>query len=305
MKKLFLFVLMIALSASVYSEEQVPVQPVKVTLDSQKEALMNKLAIDRVAGEMLPLSDEEAKYLKMLLQKTEKIKEEPFLAPMPLSRSIIVDTKPGSMPQTIYLSPGYVSTLTMLDKGGETWPISRAIIGNPDKFTLDVVQDTSMAISPTTKYGQGNVLVFLKDVTSPIMLTLKIGVDKVDYSAEVRLMKNGPNAKSPILSTSFSGNNQLNSLSKFTDNEILSLLDGVKPDGYVALTTDYNNADLWSKGKMLYVRTKSEIISPAWLNKVTSVDGTNLYTIPSISRILFMDSGIIEEAKVKVETGEF
>lgn len=111
---------------------------------------------------------------------------------------------------------------------------------------------------------------------------LMAGQKELDGRVEVRVEGRGPNA-------------QINSASlpEGTDGRLLSVLDGVPPQGGVRLKVyGLDQVSAWMlPDHTMVVRSPVRIIKPATTQFVSSSDGTYVYTFPPSPRLLGIANG--------------
>jgi intracellular multiplication protein IcmK len=248
-------------------------------------------AFNEAMQSALPLSPEQIKQLRQQFNQTQAaIASHPDIPPRPIIASRHINLAPGSTPMVIRLAQGYVSTLAFLDSTGQPWPIESYNIGDPQAFNVQWDKKSNlMMIQATTLYNTGNLAVQLKGLNVPVMLTLISGQRAVDYRLDMRVSGEGPHAK-PLLGRA---------LPQHVAPELLSILDGVPPQGSTTLTVTGGNAQAWLVGKRLYLRTRLTLLSPAWIATLSSLDGTKAYELPKTSLILGSNNGQTVQLKLQ------
>lgn len=302
-KKLALYMVgVLSLSGSAFSfaddnKPQIPLQ-----ISPEKEKFIDGIVNEKVTKQFLPFSEEEALQIKKKLMEKEKQINAPASTPDIMFRSINIDPSAPYQDQTIFLSPNYVSTLLIFDKMGKPWPIEKYVLALSDKLYNDNINSNTMVLSSKKiSYGRGNVVISLKDLKTPIILSIEISPNKVDYKTDVRLNSFGPDSQPTV----FKNDKDLSYLGKFAKEDAYSMLDGITPEGgkYIKRPTSLDGVEAWSNGKTLYVRTKDTLISPSLLpteySKMQSADGTYLYAVPNISVLVLSRNG--QPVQVKVE----
>ena len=199
---------------------------------------------------------------------------------------------PGSTPPVVRLSAGFVSSLVFLDSSGAPWPIQSYDLGNPQAFNVqwDKVSNTLM-IQASSIYTYGNLAVTLKDLSTPVMLTLIPGQKAVDYRVDLRIQGAGPNAKPMQMGEALPG--QPNPV-------LLSVLEGIPPAGSHALAIPASTDSLvWGQNEKMFVRTRLTILSPGWISKMESADGMRAYEMMKTPMLLVSDDGKAVQLKVE------
>lgn len=277
-------------------------------LRSDREELIDQLTKEKIKRQTNPTTVQEIEELKKETMETEAAMEKAPHDPEALFRTIDFKSNNSSAFRDIYLSPNYATTLIFLDKRGNYWPIDSYVLPLPeDVISKDVINTGTMVLTPKKYSAKGNLVVMLKDSKIPLMLTLNVGVDKIDYKTELRIDDYGPNSQLVSYDPTTSSPNQYNDLSsmgKFAKKERFELLDGITPTGYKKRETTHNSVEAWSKGKVLMIKTKAMLISPNLLeddeyNAIKSSDGSYLYTVPFMSKILLSMGGNLTSVSIK------
>jgi intracellular multiplication protein IcmK len=203
----------------------------------------------------------------------------------------MVNLAPGTTPPAVRLAQGYVSSLVFVDSTGTPWPIASFDIGNPKAVNMQWDGKSNIlmiqAISP---YSDGDIVVRLVGLPTPITLEIVSGQRVVDYRIDIHVSGIGPNTKDLPLGTNLPNNaNQL----------LLGVLDGVAPAGSKALMVSGADCDAWLLGEKIYFRTRLTVLSPGWMGKMVSPDGMMAYELPKTSSILVSRYG--EPTELKVE----
>nr|WP_242602248.1 DotH/IcmK family type IV secretion protein [Legionella nagasakiensis] len=254
--------------------------------------VFDELAYEGVTEQLFPLSPEQTIHLKQMYETSEFAKESPVgTPPKPTATSQIVNLSPGSTPPVIRLSQGFVSSLVFLDSTGAPWPIGAYDLGDPSAFNIqwDKTSNTLM-IQATKLYTYGNLAVRLRDLNTPVMLTLIPGQKAVDYRVDLRIQGYGPNAKN--LPTEIGIPPSANDL-------LLNVLDGVPPPGSTRLTVSGGDARAWLLNERMYVRTNLTILSPGWIGSMTSADGMHAYEMQKSPVLLVSWHGKVMQLKVE------
>lgn len=260
--------------------------------DLSSDEIINQAAFEGVEQQLFPLSPDQLKTLKRTYKNQQFAKESPVgTPPKPTATSQFVNLSPGSTPPVIRLSQGFVSSLVFLDSTGAPWPISAYDLGDPDSFNIqwDKTSNTLM-IQAKSMYTYGNLAVRLKELNTPVMLTLIPGQKAVDYRVDMRVQGYGPNAKNLPLEEG---------LPPSANDVLLHVLDGVPPSGSSRLTVSGGDARAWLLGDHMFVRTNLTILSPGWLSSMTSADGMHAYEMQKTPVLLVSWHGKVMQLKVE------
>jgi intracellular multiplication protein IcmK len=240
----------------------------------------------------MPLSPTQVVQLRQQVDLAQRAASIPAtIPPKPVSSTLLVNLAPGTTPPAIRLAQGYVTSLVFVDSTGSPWPIAAFDIGNPKAVNLqwDGKSNVLMlqAVSP---YSDGDVVVRLAGLPTPITLELVAGQPVVDYRVDLHVSGIGPNTKELPVGTILPGSaNQL----------LLGVLDGIAPPGSKPLAVRGADCQAWLMGEKMYVRTRLTVLSPGWVGTMVSPDGMHAYELPKTSSILISRYG--EPAELKVE----
>lgn len=235
---------------------------------------LNQQAYQQVAQEAAPLSPQQIKALRRLVDEAERAAAAPpRFTPKPVSSTVTVSLMPGETPPVVRLFANYVTNLLFIDQLGNPLNVTAVDTGGAATFKLSWSQNLAQAsnlikLSPQSTYAQGNLSVSLKQVPTPVSLTLISGQREVDYRVDVRVKGVGPA-------------NQLdNSIPSIETNPVwLGLLAGIAPDGAQALVSSHAEVQAWAYQHRFYLRTRYTLLSPAYLGMQKSADGTCVYEI--------------------------
>ncbi|MHA7840888.1 MAG: DotH/IcmK family type IV secretion protein [Gammaproteobacteria bacterium] len=249
-------------------------------------------AFRQVTAQAFPLKPDEILRLHRLLDATEAaVSMHPKPPPKPVSASVVVSTAPGSSPPIIRLSKGYVSSLVFLDSSGAPWPIKAYDLGDPRAFNIawDRKSNTLM-VQAMEGYAYGNIAINLRGMNTPVTLTFITGQPVVDYRVDLRVTGRGPMAKPDLNSLEMPDQ---------ADSLLLGVLDGIAPEGSTLLKTKTHGVQVWCYKNVMYVRTQYNLLSPAWLAKMSSADGTHAYKLQKASSLLVARHGNVSPIKIE------
>jgi len=226
---------------------------------------------------MKPLSSQQIKTLRNLFDQSQRAAATyPGVPPKPTSTSLMVNLSPGATPPLIRLSAGFVTSLVFLDSTGAPWPIQAYDLGNPKSFNVQWnKKSNALLVQALSHYKSGNLAVILKGLDTPVMITLMPGQNAVDYRVDLRVPGIGPNAN-PVLS----------GLPVAESPQLLNVLNGVPPAGSKTLRVTGGDARGWLLNGRVYLRTRLIVLSPGWISKISSADGTHAYELQSTPVVL-------------------
>ncbi len=277
-------------------------------LRSDRKELVDRLTEEKMDLKTNPISIEEINKRKKELLATEEALEKAAHDPKAMFRTIEVGDNNKTKIRDIFLSPNYATTLIFLDKRGNYWPMDSFVLPLPaDVIDRDVINEGTMILTPRAYSAKGNLVVMLKDSKIPLMLTLNIGTDKIDYKTELRIDDYGPNSQVVAYDPTTMApkkTTDLSSMAKFGSQERYELLDGITSTGYKKRETNNKSVEAWTNGSALMIKTKASLISPSLLqdddyNFLKGGDGSFLYTVPFMSPIMVEFGGSIVPVFIK------
>ncbi len=251
-------------------------------------------AIFEAAKQMIsPFTPEQIEKLHGTLDQNRRAMAAPSVQTMPELRSVSVNLSPGAAPPLLRTMPGETSTLVFLDSTGGPWPLAATPrISNQNLFSAEWLQDSPIVVvSAKTFYEQGNLTVFLKGLTTPIIVKLASGEPRsnsptraVDYRLDLRIPGRGPNAQVPIVTQS-----QI----ALYDNTMQAFLDGVPPEKARAVKIVGDNTQstqAWQLDGTLYLRTALGM-ETAFDQTIGAADGTHVYKLAPTPFVMLSELG--------------
>lgn len=281
--------------------EEPPEEPLRIPLE--REALIDSLTTEKLNRSKFPVNmDETVEYKKQKLEE-KRIINSPIVEPEISFRKVFIDTSKKQTNEVIYMSPNYVTTLQFLDKNGGLWPIKNYTLALGKNIIDKDLNSSSLVLAPKDiEFGRGNLVVMLKGSNTPLIMTVEISPDKIDYKVEFSVNDYGPNSQPVIYSNN--SKQDMSFMASFVKEDIFSMLDGITPSSnYVKRKTSLpEDVEVWVRDKVMYVRTKDVLISPnlipAEYSKIKSPDDTYLYTIPYLNVIVLSRYGKINQVKI-------
>lgn len=256
------------------------------------EDAVNEVAFRAMLRELLPMSPRQISRLREQYDKVKQaVQTAPKGPPKPVATSQFVNLSPGSTPPVIRLAKGFVSSLVMLDSTGAPWPIDAFDLGNPKAFDIqwDKKSNTLM-IQAKEAFTYGNLAIRLRDLNTPVVLSLLPGQRSVDYRVDLRIQGYGPHAKPVSMSSG---------LPHAAKSVLLNVLDGVPPPQSQLLRVTDGLAKAWLQGDTLYVRTRLAILSPGWVATMRSADGMRAYEMQKTPLLLVSVNGRIKKLRIE------
>lgn len=251
-------------------------------------------AFRQVVQQTMPMTPDQIREYKRLVNESQLAAATlPGVPPKPVSTTIQVNLAPGSIPPSVSLYQGFISSLIFLDSSGSPWPITSYDLGNPQAFSIFWDKKNNiLMVQPLQAHTYANLAINLKDCPTPVMLTLVPGQAVVHYRVDLRVSGLGPNANVQV-----EGSN----LPMGANPALLAVLDGIPPSNSKELQVKGVEAKAWSKGATLFLRTKSTVLSPGWIGKMSSPDGMNAYEMPLTPSVLISYLGEPREIQIEGE----
>ena len=236
---------------------------------------INQEAYKAVTEESAPLTPEQIRALRKIVDDAERAAAAPpRFVPKPVSTTVTALLTPGATPPVVRLASNYVTSILFVDQFGIPLNVLDVTPGGASAFTITWSQEQKLTnkidVSPKSTYANGNVSVLLDGISTPVSLTLVSGQREVDYRVDVRV-------KGRFLAGSASA---AAALPEGVNPAMLTMLDGVAPDGSRSLISSNPDVQAWEFRNRFYVRTGLTLLSPAYITTVHSADGTAVYEIP-------------------------
>jgi intracellular multiplication protein IcmK len=278
----------LAETAKQYLQQQPQTTEPVVSAEPKQAPVKNKrdAAFEMLLNQALPMSPDQIKEMRRLFDIVEEAKfTTPKTPPTPISSSTRINLEPGSLPPLIRLSAGFVTSVNFIDTTGAPWPIASYGIGDPQAFNIQWDQHSNtLFIQSLRVYSHGNMAIKLKDLDTPIMISLVSGQREVDFRVDFQVAGRGPQATAPILPQSMTTPAQVNPM-------LINFLDGIPPQGSTKLDAG-RYGDAWIYQNKMYFRSKLKLLSPAWMATLSSPDGTHVYEMMKTPLILATENGV-------------
>ncbi|MDR1057204.1 MAG: DotH/IcmK family type IV secretion protein [Coxiellaceae bacterium] len=249
----------------------------KVTGTESLQPNLYDEAFSSVVNQLLPMSPPQiAKLREVFAESQQAAAIPPGIPSRPTSTSLLVDQSVGASPPVIRLGPGIITSLVFVDGTGQPWPIEAYNIGDPTAANIQWNRKNNILfVQSATFYKRFNLAVILRDLPTPVMITLISGQAAVDYRVDLRVPGFGPNAVFVQSGIPESANPIL-----------LDVLNGIPPRKSKTLRVSGGDCQAWLLNKKLYLRTRLNIISPGWQSIMSSIDGTHAYQLQPAPVIL-------------------
>jgi intracellular multiplication protein IcmK len=221
--------------------------------------------------------------------------------PKPVSRSIVIEPDPTQPPRVIRLSGSTITSFVFSDMTGNPWNIESksfdlvefcdglhcgsgaasatpASVGKGQAPQGADAPTNILTLLPSGPYSFGNIVVTLKGFPSPIVFMLAAGrSNEVDVRVTVRVQGHNPDAKAEIV--------EVENLPEH-DPSMQDFLDGVAPPSSRQLKLPDDMGQAWHYKGAMYLRTRFEVLSPAFRNHVGSADGMHVYKFMRIEPLV-------------------
>lgn len=262
-------------------QQPAPAAPVAVPAPGQpipnlpRLPSINQEAYKAVTEEATPLTPDQIRKLRQIVDDAERAAAAPpRFVPKPVSTTVTALLTPGATPPVVRLAANFVTSILFVDQAGNPLNVLDVTPGGASAFTITWSQGQKLTnkvdVSPKSTYANGNVSVLLDGISTPVSLTLVSGQREVDYRVDVRV-------KGRFIAGSAGA---AAALPEGASPLMLTLLDGVAPDGSRSLISSNPDVQAWEFRSRFYVRTSLTLLSPAYITTVRSADGTAVYEIP-------------------------
>ncbi|MBU6234880.1 MAG: type IV secretion protein DotH [Alphaproteobacteria bacterium] len=267
--------------------------------DLQQKA--REQAFDSALNGLMPMSPDQIRAMLDKYRVTRDASESRIGGtPRPEITVQTVSLEPGVTPPVIKLSPGHVTSVTMMDVTGEPWPVQDVSWGG--NFEIISPEDGGhiIRISPMGATEVGNMSVQLVGLKTPVTFTLETQLEVVQYRFDARIPEYGPKAAPPIIDPGSTD------VQAGTDKAIGQILDGVPPAGTekVRLAGVDARTSVFRIGPSTYLRTPLTLLSPGWSASAKSADGMTVYVVNDTPVFLLSDRGRMVRAVVENNKAE-
>lgn len=263
--------------------------------EAEMQQKAREQAFDAALNGMMPMTPDQIRALLDKYKVTREASEERIGGtPKPEVKVETVSLEPGVAPPVIKLSPGHVTSVTMMDMTGEPWPVQDVSWGG--NFEVISPEDGGhlIRISPMAAHEVGNMSVQLVGLKTPVTFTLETQLDVVQYRFDARIPEYGPKAAPPIIEPGLD-------IEAGEDKSIGQILDGTPPAGTqkVRLSGVDARTSVFRNGSQTYLRTPLTLLSPGWSASAKSADGMTVYVVNNTPVFLLSDRGRMVRAVVE------
>lgn len=208
------------------------------------------------------------------------------------SVTIPVSLSPGTIMPTVQVTPGYVTSIVVLDRFGNPWPIKGVSWGNREEYQVEPppaqsedkgVPQNIIAVTPLRTIGATSMSILLAEKSLPVVIRLVVSRGVTDARADLRIEGLAPGAAPEIRASTIP--------EQFGDADMVGFLDGVPPKGSTRLGVNSDLIEAWDfKGKMI-VRTKGSLVSPRWTGIEHGADDLKVYQTSLVPVVLVLRDG--------------
>jgi len=252
-------------------------------------------AFENAIRQVNPFTEGQIRQFRSEDAKVRRAIAAPVNPGRPVSRAVKVTLRPGEVPPVIRVQPGMVSTLTFSDLTGQPWPVMSVVVGNPSAYVAQSAGEEGktniIVLSAIAEHIPSNLAVTLVNHPVPILLAVEQGQPETDFRVDVRIEARGPNAAQDIVGMS--------SLAPTNDSTMIKFLDGTPPQGSRRLSTSSPDVEAWRFEDILYVRTRGELLSPAYTARSNSVAGVNVYVLNDSPVVLVSNGGRTSQVMIR------
>ena len=251
--------------------------------DNHQQLSVYDEAFSGVVNQLLPMTPEQIAKLREVFTASQlAAATPPGIPPKPTSSSLLLDLSPQATAPVIRLGAGYITSLVFIDATGQPWPIAAYSVGDPGSFNIQWDRKgNTLLVQSSTFYKRSNLAVMLRDLNTPVMLTLMSGQAAVDYRVDLRVPGIGPNAVYIQ-----------NGIPDAVNPILFEVLNGTPPKGSKQLKiSGGGDSQAWLLDKKLYLRTNLTLVSPGWQATMSSIDGTHAYQLQPAPVILALHAG--------------
>jgi len=254
-------------------------------LQAPNQELSNyQAAVDQVS----PLTPAQIRALRKRVDESRRAANtDPTQPPKPVYSVQTVDLSPGAPPPIVRVSD-LGSAVTFVDATGNPWDIVE--VNNLAKGRFDVVHPVhevpTITITADGAYVEGDVAVFLKGLSFPVVMKMVAGQRETDYRLDVRIPRRGPNATAVSREAPAIG----------LPNDVMqSILDGTQT-AQEATPVKIENAPAgmtaFAEGDHIMLRTSLFLTNPAFFGSIAGADGTHVYDIPRTPVVTVTENGV-------------
>jgi intracellular multiplication protein IcmK len=273
--------------------------PEELRMVMEQEAELQKQRLEDETFEaalkmLMPMTPEQIRKTYDAFIVNRRAAETPAIAPEPRQVVETISLDPGGEMTTVKMTPGFVTTVVILDASGAPWPVENLSWAGAFDVTPPESGGNIIRFTPQSAHGVGNISIKLVDLIAPITMNLRSNIEEVYYRMDLRVPKAGPLAKTPLIE--YGG---LKAVAG-KDKSLSAILDGIPPEGAEKLLIDGvdGRTSAWRVEDAVYLRTPLSLLSPGWHASATSADGMNVYALSKAPVVLLSDGGRMVRARI-------
>lgn len=262
---------------------------------AELERETRELAFDGAIRQLMPMTPEEiARLLEEFRISREAAEQRVGGTPKPEITVETVSLDPGTMPPTINVSPGYVTSVNMMDVTGKPWPVESISWGGDFEIITPGEGGHVIRISPMQAHALGNLSVQLVNLDTPVTFAISSQLERVQYRFDARIPEYGPLADMPIIDVGLS-------FKAGANPEMSTVLQGIMPAGAQRMEVEGvdGRTSVFRKNGQTFVRTPLTLLSPGWSESAKSADGMTVYVIHNSPVLLLSEKGKMVRAMIK------
>jgi len=275
-----------------------PVQPPPGAGHQARRERARERAFERTEDAAMPMTPEQLGALIQSLSITEAVSSSQS-PPEAVMTAEAMDLN-AARPPVVRVGQGFGTSLLFTDRTGKIWPITAYQGFNKGLFDVSASTTsgdkddlpTVLVVQPVASRGAGNLVVTLKGLETPVVLTLALGQRTVDARKEYRLPLPGPNAAPEYRAARPGG----------IGADLLNVLNGLPPSAAavrVPIGGVEPEAMAWRDGDALYLRTVAEVYSPEYDQRASHPSGLRAYRLPDVPVLLVSFNGHLTELTLK------
>ncbi|EFD6517577.1 IncI1-type conjugal transfer protein TraN, partial [Escherichia coli] len=151
------------------------------------------------------LSADEIRSLRSLMADNERAINAPITSVVPRISSLTVNLSPGASLPLVRTAMNNLSVVTFTDINGSPWPQSDPPYNAAPKLFDVQYNENMVTITPLRPWASGNISVYLKGLSVPVILNVTSGEtdtpsssQEMDSRLDLRIPRQGPT--SPVVS---------------------------------------------------------------------------------------------------------
>ncbi|EJP5692773.1 IncI1-type conjugal transfer protein TraN, partial [Salmonella enterica] len=203
-----------------------------------------------------------------------------------------VNLSPGASLPLVRTAMNNLSVVTFTDINGSPWPQSDPPYNAAPKLFDVQYNENMVTITPLRPWASGNISVYLKGLSVPVILNVTSGEtdtpsssQEMDSRLDLRIPRQGPT--SPVVSIP-------TDKIALHDATLQAFLDGIPPRDpsvkRLKFTGNVPDTTIWQHGDDLLVRSRA-ILRDEFEQTLSSADGTHLWKLPVTPLLTFSVNG--------------